>query len=148
VRAIDRAGNIIEDPHLWWWQLPDNAPPAEVRMICASNALTEVASRSRAPTVRVAIVDVLIAYALAVDEHEHAPRHQDEIRLPMLLDRALVHPDRDVQKVAAGLWREVLGHHRAEWQAEAQRLMAKWNDTASLLHDLRKRPEGKRGTGA
>lgn len=140
MRAIDPTGNIIEAPYLWWWQLPDNAPPAEVRMICASNALTEVASRSRTPVVRVAIVDVLAAYALAMDGQERALRHRGEIRLPMLLDRALVHPDRDVQKVAAGLWRAVLDHHRAEWEAEAQRLVAKWNDTASLLHDLRKRP--------
>lgn len=140
MRAIDRAGNIVEVPYLWWWQLPDDAPPAAVRMICASNALTEVASRSRAPMVRMAIVEVLAAYALAIDEEERAPRHHGQIRLQTLLDWALVHPDRDVQNVAAGLWREVLNHHRAEWEAGTQRLAAKWNNTSSLLHDLRKRP--------
>lgn len=116
-------------------------------MICASNALTEVASRSRALTVRVAIVEVLASYALALDGQGHAPRHQGEIRLRTLLDWALVHPDRDVQTVAAALWRAVLTHHRAEWEAEAQRLMARWNDTASLLHDLKTRIRGEARDG-
>lgn len=125
MRAIDPAGNVTETPDVWWWQLPDNAPPSAVRMICARNALTEVASRSRAATVRVAIVDVLATYAIAMDRHERAPWHHGEIRLQTLLDWALVHPDRDLQNVATGLWREVLNHHRAEWEAEAQRLVAR-----------------------
>ena len=134
--AIDPAGNIIQAPGVWWWQLPDNAPPAEVRMICASNALTEVASRSQVLMVRMAIVEVLATYALALDRRGHDSRHHGEIRLRTLLDWALVHPDRDVQNVATGLWRAVLTHHRAEWEAEARRLVARWSDTASLLEQI------------
>ncbi|MBR0666388.1 hypothetical protein GXW71_18655 [Roseomonas hellenica] len=143
--AIDRAmreigpdGNIVEAAPVWWWQLPDGALQSELRMVCARNALTVIAAGSRAPTVRVAIVDVLAAYALAMDRQPLARRHRGQIRLQTLLDWALVHPDRDLQKVAADLWREVLKHHRPEWEAEARRLMANWNDPASPLRDLRR----------
>lgn len=128
MRSIDPAGKTVEETLVWWWQLPEGAPLAEVRMICARNALSEIASASKVGAVRLAVVDLLATYALAADEDERQPCQHGLLRMQTLLDWALPYPDRGVQEAADDLWREVLTQHRAEWVAETQRLMDRWND--------------------
>jgi hypothetical protein len=130
VRSIDAAGNLVDSNLVWWWELPDGAPEAEVRMTCARNALSEIASASKAGAVRLAVVDLVATYALAVDEEQWLPCQRGQIRMQTLLDWALPYPDRGVQDAADELWREVLTQHRAEWMAETQRLVARWNGLA------------------
>lgn len=139
MRALDPTGQIVETDQVWWWQLPDVATQAEVRMICSRNALSEVASASKQPEVRLAIVDLLSHYAMAVSDDDAEPRHSGELQIQCLLDWSLVHPDPDVQEAADALWREVLEHHRRDWEMQTRRLVDRWNDPLSPLHNLRRR---------
>ncbi|MBR0647494.1 hypothetical protein [Plastoroseomonas hellenica] len=143
MRAIDPHGNFVDTDQVWWWQLPDSASPAEVRQACYRNAVAEVACASKVGEVRGAITEVLAAYAWVVQrEGRKAPRKRGELRVHALLDWALINRDPDVQKASDRLWREVLRHHRAEWEAEARTLMERWNDPASPLRGLRRRMQG------
>lgn len=140
MRAIDPIGRMVDTDQVWWWQLPDSASAAEVRHACYRNALSEIACSSKVRVVRAAVSEVLAAFAWCVQKDgRQAPSRRGEIRSQVLLDWAMISGDREVQRAADWLWREVLRHHRPEWEAEVKKLIDRWNDPASPLHDLRRR---------
>lgn len=142
----DPAGDPGDPDQVWWWQVPRDASQAAVRLVCGRNALSEVARASPWQHVRLAIVDVLSAYALAASA-EGGPRSRRRrgTRIQTLLDRAQMHPSREVQDAVSILWREVLARHRAEWEAEVQRLLNRWKDPASPLRERHRRLRDDRG---
>lgn len=140
------AGNPGDADQIWWWQVPRNAPLAAVRMVCGRNALSAVARASSWQHVRLAVVDVLSVYALAVPaEDKPRSRHRHGTRIQALLDWAQIHPSHEVQNAVSILWREVLAQHRAEWEAEMQRLLDRWRNPIWPLRDRRRRGEGGSG---
>lgn len=110
---------------------------------CHRNVLSQVAAGARCARSS-ANLRGAAAFAWVVQrEGRKAPRTRGEIRTQAILDWALVNRDPEVQKAADALWREVLRHHRAAWECEAQNLIARWNDPTSPLHDLRRRLRGE-----
>lgn len=140
------AANPGDADQVWWWQVPHNAPQAAVRMVCGRNALSAVARASSWRHVRLAVVDVLSAYAMAASaEDKPRPRSRRGTRIQTLLDWAQIHPSREVQNAVSILWREVLAQHRVEWETEVQRLLDRWRNPISPLRDRRRRVQGGGG---
>ena len=141
---MNPAGNIVDSTDvgcIWWWQHVEGADLAAVRQTCGRNALSEIAAHTNDRDVRFAVGKIVGAYAAYLEKSRRQLQRDGTLGIQNTLDWAQICADRVVQEAVTDLWRLVLVRHRRTWEQERDKLVIKWTDPTSPLHDMRNRLE-------